>query len=117
MTRKEAANAEMFHPHNQIFGCGRRVVGEKEKRSSSGNQRIDKLSCAGNQMILAINDSVHIDQITSFHTTNGFLFVVEALSRWAAMPLVDGASDCGGTFRTRAADAEIARVCEKNQCG
>src|SRR3982751_5184755 len=68
----------MFQPDGQIFGSRGGIVREKEEGHSLGEQRFDKLRCTGNQVILAINHSVHVDQKTSSH--------ILSAEAWDALP-------------------------------
>jgi hypothetical protein len=68
MLRRKAADAEVFQPHRQILRRWRRVVRQKQKRRAGGQQRGHKLARAGNQSVFPVNHTVHINQVTNFHT-------------------------------------------------
>ena len=71
MLRLQAVNAQVPQPHRQILRRGRRIVRQKQERRARRQQGAHKVHRPGNQMILPVNDAVHIDQIASLHKIKG----------------------------------------------
>ena len=70
MPRGESVNSKMLEPHREIFGRGRRIVRQKKERRAGGEQPLNKIRRSRNEMILPVNHTVHVDQITCLHTCN-----------------------------------------------
>ena len=69
MPRGKTLDAEVLEADRQVFGSGRGVVREEKKRRPGGGQCLHKVRRAGNQLILAVDDAVHVNQVTGFHTS------------------------------------------------
>src|SRR5438105_14379480 len=56
-------NTQVLEPHRQVLGRWSRVVREEQKRRAADAQRLNEIRCAGNQLILSIDHTIHVDQI------------------------------------------------------
>ena len=70
MTRGQPVNAEMIQAHGEVFRRRRRVIGEKNKRCAGGVHGRHKIRRAGNQLVLPIDDAVHINEVAGFHSNS-----------------------------------------------
>jgi hypothetical protein len=67
MPSRNSRDAEMLQADGEIFGSRRRVVGEEKKWSARRGERLHEIRRSGNQMILPVDHSIHVNEITRFH--------------------------------------------------
>src|SRR5436853_497895 len=84
--RGKPGNAQVPKAHGEIRRGRRGIVGQKKKWFSCGQQRLDKFRCTRDELIFAVDDPVHVDQISQFHKHNpsSLSVVGDATRRWTS---------------------------------